>query len=98
MIEDYKIKSLDFGFAERRALQQNYNSNIEDELAEAYNATRNLEKDMRQLVSLSEFLSERAKDYEDTINEIKNERDAHASDINYLQEMYDQVKLRESQK
>lgn len=98
VIEEFKIKSLDFGFSERRALQQSYNTNIESELAEAYNTTRTLEKDLKQLVYLSEFLSDRAKDYEDTITEIKNERDVHASDISYLQEMYDQVKLRESQK
>lgn len=89
---------MDFGFSEKKALEQNYKSNVEDELNEAYNATRSLEKDLRQLVSISECLVEKSAEYEETIREIKNERDEHKSDIGYLQDMYDQVKEREAQK
>lgn len=61
---------------------------IEEELHEAYNTTRSLEKDLKQLVSISEVLVDKQHEFESKLENVAHERDEHASDITYLQEMY----------
>ena len=56
MIDDYKYKANELGFTERRALQKDYNANVEDEINEAYNVTRTVERDLKQLVTIAEGL------------------------------------------
>jgi hypothetical protein len=65
--------------------------NVEVELTEAYNSTRSLEKDLKQLVSISEILVDKQHEYESKLEIVVHERNDHAADIAYLQEMYDQV-------
>lgn len=71
MIEEYKLKTSDLGFAERRAFENNYNTNIEDELTDAYQATRSLEKDLKQLVQIAEILMDKQSDYEGKVTSNK---------------------------
>ena len=66
---------------------------VEDELAEAYNATKTLEKDLKKLVSISEMLVEKYKEFEERIEWEVQEKEELSSDIGYLQVMYDQVRF-----
>jgi len=103
MVDDYKYKTNDLGFAEKRALQNSYNKNIgiylfqtnkpilEDELADAYKATNALEKDMKRLVLISEIMLDKYQEFESQINFAEQEKEEKDADLGYLQEMYDQV-------
>jgi len=98
LIDDFKTKTNELGFTSQRAIERSYNMNIEEELNEAYSATRILEKDMKQLVGISEFLVQKTQEFEEKVAEVTQDRDELTSDSGYLQEMYDQVKEREIEK
>ncbi|CAI2359255.1 unnamed protein product [Moneuplotes crassus] len=98
MIDDFKYKVDDLSYTEKKALQNSYNVNIEDELVDAYKAINSIEKDLKKLVSVSEMVLEKCDDYDIKLQSVTQEKQDLASDIQYLQEMYDQVKEREVQK
>jgi len=86
IIDEFRIRTQDLGFYDQRMTYNNYHENMEDELKAAYDETIKLEKDMRNLLTITDVLVDKTDEYEQRIADMSNEKDDVHSTTNYMQE------------
>ena len=73
MIDEFRTKTQEMGFYDKRVAYSNYHPKMEDELKAAYDETTKLEKDLKKLFTITEVLLEKQEEYENRMSEIKSE-------------------------
>ena len=74
IIDEFRTRSQEMGFYDQRMTFGNYQEDIQDELKAAYDETQRLEKDINQLVIISDVLADKIEEYEHRITDIGQEK------------------------
>ena len=98
IIDKFRLKTQEMGFYDQRMTYQNYHEDMEEELRAAYSETTKLEKDMRQLVTITDVLADKLDEYEQNIANMKNEKDNIYAESDYMQENVEMLMEKDREK
>ena len=98
LIDDFRLKTQKMGFYDERMAYNNYHEDMEEELKAAYAETTKLEKEMRQLFTITDVLAEKIDEYEYNIANMKNEKDSAYAESGYMKENLEMLLEKENEK